>query len=59
MTRTLHIFTAEYNEPGEPGRDLPSLSPRAPVSPALREKTQEALAIAEELAGSEDPKEAP
>ena len=59
MTRTLHIFTAEYNEPDELGRDLPSLSLHAPVSPALLEKAQEALAIAEAATGSEDPKETP
>jgi len=50
--RTLHVFTAEYNETDELGRDLPSLSLHAPVSPALREKEREALAIAEEMAVS-------
>jgi len=59
MTRTLHIFTAEYNEPDELGRGLPIPSLRALVGPALIEKAQEALAIAEAATGSEDPKETP
>jgi len=105
MSRTLlqtfirgDILIAEYHETDDLGRDLPILSLRAPVGPALRaaitdqlvallaeqdavivtakadvaegkipkrlvadlvEKEREALAIAEEMTGSEDPKETP